>query len=133
MRILQVRLGNTAIEVKRPSQCISDSAAAMCVRTTGYRRCTERDKSDWERERVLVEAEFEVLSEEISRHKSVLPDGDDAAVVDGKAQLRQCHVQLVHPADRHAGAFIPLISPHLTTAHVTLFYLNWECCDCLQP
>ena len=36
---------------------------------------------------VLVKAQFEVLSEKVSRHKAVFPDGDNTAVVDGKTQF----------------------------------------------
>jgi len=45
---------------------------------------------------VLVEAQFQMLSEEVSRHKAMFPNCDDTAVVDGKTQFSQRHVQLVH-------------------------------------
>jgi len=37
-----------------------------------------------------------MLYEELAWHKAVLPDGDDAGVVNGVAQFRQCHVKFVH-------------------------------------
>ena len=46
---------------------------------------------------LLVEACLELLVEKLSGHKAVLPDVDHGVVVDGKAQLRQSHVQLIHP------------------------------------
>lgn len=44
------------------------------------------------------ETRLEVLTEVLARRKAVVPHGDGGAVVDGEAQLRQRHVQLVHPA-----------------------------------
>ena len=45
---------------------------------------------------LLVKSGLEVLSEELSRHKAVLPNRDDATVVDSIAQFGKGHVQLIH-------------------------------------
>jgi hypothetical protein len=37
-----------------------------------------------------------MLCEELPRHKSIVPDFDDTAVIDGKAQFGESHVQFVH-------------------------------------
>ena len=72
-----------------------------------------RQKSNSVRAGILVEAEFQVLREEIPRHEAVFPDSDDAAVVNGKAQLRQRHVQLVHPTWTDAHTHRAHIDVHL--------------------
>jgi len=45
---------------------------------------------------LLVKARFKMLCEELSWNKAMLPDINCAAVVDGKAQFSECHVQLIH-------------------------------------
>lgn len=46
---------------------------------------------------LLVEASFQVLQEELTWNKAMIPNLNDIAVVQGITQLCQSHVQFIHP------------------------------------
>ena len=62
----------------------------------------------------LVEASLQVLQEELTGNEAMFPHLDNVAVVDGIAQLRQCHVQLVHPETTSMSC---QIQPHTELVH----------------
>ena len=74
---------------------------------------------------VLVEAQLQLLQEELARYKAVVPHLDDVGVVDGITQLCQCHVQFVHSDKNQNQTYLAVSRPkcilHLT---VTVYIAN---------